>query len=87
MENTVGLVNVKIKATDKDLIHTDNWLAVYEIVSGNEAGYFNVTTNTETNEAIIMVQKVNYSTGNIALFLWNNVAYQCDSANGYYYYY
>ena len=64
-ENTVGLVDVSIKAIDKDLIHTDNWLAVYEIVSGNEAGYFSVTTNTETNEAIIMVQKVK----SIALFL------------------
>ncbi|KAM6918216.1 LOW QUALITY PROTEIN: desmoglein-2-like protein [Xenentodon cancila] len=56
-ENTLGLVKSKIIAVDRDIIHTDNWLAVYEIVSGNEAGYFNITTNPETNEAIIMVQK------------------------------
>lgn len=60
-ENTVGVEVMRIKATDMDLIHTDNWLAVYKIVSGNEGGYFNITTDAKTNEGIIMVQKVNAS--------------------------
>nr|XP_020451505.1 desmoglein-2-like isoform X2 [Monopterus albus]XP_020451506.1 desmoglein-2-like isoform X3 [Monopterus albus] len=56
-ENTVNVEVMRIKAIDKDLIHTDNWLAVYEIVSGNEAGYFTITTDSETNEGIITIHK------------------------------
>ncbi|XP_072219200.1 desmoglein-2-like protein isoform X2 [Leuresthes tenuis] len=56
-ENTVGMEVMRIKAIDMDLIHTDNWLAVYEIISGNEAGYFTITTDSETNEGIIMINK------------------------------
>lgn len=43
---------------DMDLIHTDNWLAVFKIISGNEAGYFSITTDNKTNEGIIMIHKV-----------------------------
>uniref|UniRef100_A0A3Q3SAP9 Desmoglein-2-like n=1 Tax=Mastacembelus armatus TaxID=205130 RepID=A0A3Q3SAP9_9TELE len=57
-ENTVNMEVMRIKAIDKDLIHTDNWLAVYKIVSGNEAGYFTITTDSQTNEGIIMINKV-----------------------------
>lgn len=49
---------LRIKAVDLDLIHTDNWLAVFEFVSGNEAGFFSITTDTKTNEGIIMIRKV-----------------------------
>ncbi|XP_031711123.1 desmoglein-2-like isoform X1 [Anarrhichthys ocellatus] len=56
-ENTVNVEVMRIKAIDKDLIHTDNWLAVYEIISGNEAGYFHITTDSKTNEGIIMIHK------------------------------
>lgn len=57
-ENTVGVEVMRIKAIDMDLIHTDNWLAVFQIVSGNEGGYFDITTDEKTNEGIIMVRKV-----------------------------
>lgn len=57
-ENTVGVEVMRIKATDMDLIHTDNWLAAFQIVSGNEGGYFDITTDEKTNEGIIMVRKV-----------------------------
>ncbi|KAM4550948.1 desmoglein-2-like protein isoform 1-T2 [Odontesthes bonariensis] len=56
-ENTFGMEVMRIKAIDMDLIHTDNWLAVYEIISGNEAGYFSITTDSATNEGIIMINK------------------------------
>ncbi|XP_042353188.1 desmoglein-2-like [Plectropomus leopardus] len=56
-ENTVNVEVMRIKAVDMDLIHTDNWLAVYEFVSGNEAGYFTITTDSKTNEGIIMINK------------------------------
>lgn len=57
-ENTVNVEVLRIKAIDMDLIHTDNWLAVFNIISGNEAGYFSITTDSQTNEGIIMIQKV-----------------------------
>ncbi|XP_076601401.1 desmoglein-2-like protein [Chaetodon auriga] len=56
-ENTINVEVMRIKALDMDLIHTDNWLAVFEIVSGNEAGYFSITTDSKTNEGIIMINK------------------------------
>ncbi|XP_068594074.1 desmoglein-2-like protein [Cebidichthys violaceus] len=56
-ENTVNVEVMRIKAIDMDMIHTDNWLAVFEIISGNEAGYFNITTDSKTNEGIIMIHK------------------------------
>lgn len=57
-ENTINVEVMRLKAVDLDLSHTDNWLAVYEITSGNEHGYFSITTDTETNEGIIMIKKV-----------------------------
>lgn len=57
-ENTINVEVMRIKALDMDLIHTDNWLAVFKIVSGNEAGYFSITTDPKTNEGIIMINKV-----------------------------
>lgn len=58
MENTVNVEVMRIKALDRDLIHTDNWLAVFKIISGNEAGYFSITTDSKTNEGVIMIRKV-----------------------------
>lgn len=57
-ENTINVEVMRIKAIDMDLIHTHNWLAVFEIIKGNEAGYFSITTDTKTNEGIIMIHKV-----------------------------
>lgn len=57
-ENTLDVEVLRIKAVDLDLIYTDNWLAVFEFISGNEAGFFNITTDSKTNEGIIMIRKV-----------------------------
>ncbi|XP_059201028.1 desmoglein-2-like protein isoform X2 [Centropristis striata] len=57
MENTVNVEVMRVKAIDMDLIHTENWMAVYEIVTGNEAGYFTITTDSKTNEGIITINK------------------------------
>ncbi|XP_073727822.1 desmoglein-2-like protein isoform X1 [Misgurnus anguillicaudatus] len=56
-ENRKNVEVVRIQAIDADLIHTDNWLAVFSIVSGNEAGYFSITTDINTNEGILMLNK------------------------------
>ena len=58
MENTFNVMVLRIKALDADLIHTDNWLALFTIVSGNEAGYFSITTDSKTNEGILVLNKV-----------------------------
>ncbi|KAG7330515.1 hypothetical protein KOW79_006737 [Hemibagrus wyckioides] len=60
-ENIMHVEVVRIKAIDLDKIYTENWEAVYTIISGNEAGYFNISTDRKTNEGILMVTKeLNY---------------------------
>ncbi|KAK7945585.1 hypothetical protein WMY93_001313 [Mugilogobius chulae] len=56
-ENTINMEVLRIKAIDMDLIHTENWMAVYEITDGNQAGYFTITTDEKTNEGVIMIRK------------------------------
>nr|XP_046248064.1 desmoglein-2-like [Scatophagus argus] len=60
-ENTQGVEVMRLKAEDLDLEGTDNWEAVFDIVKGNEAGYFSIKTDPKTNEGILMLDKaVNY---------------------------
>ncbi|XP_051983851.1 desmoglein-2-like protein isoform X2 [Xyrauchen texanus] len=60
-ENTKNVEVVRIQVIDADLIHTDNWLAVFSIISGNEGGYFFITTDVNTNEGILMlIKEVDY---------------------------
>ncbi|XP_041849024.1 desmoglein-2-like isoform X2 [Melanotaenia boesemani] len=56
-ENMVNVEVLRIKAIDMDLIYTENWQAVYTIVSGNEGGHFTITTDSKTNEGIITINK------------------------------
>ncbi|XP_019201960.1 desmoglein-2 [Oreochromis niloticus] len=55
--NTQGVEVMRIKAEDMDLKGTDNWEAVFDIVKGNEAGYFSIKTDPNTNEGILMLDK------------------------------
>ncbi|RXN37831.1 desmoglein-2-like protein [Labeo rohita] len=57
-ENVKNVEVVRIQVIDTDLNHTDNWLAVFTIVSGNEAGYFSISTDNKTNEGIVILSKV-----------------------------
>ncbi|KAM9844703.1 desmoglein-2-like protein [Aulostomus maculatus] len=83
-ENTYNREVMRVKAVDMDLIHTENWQAVYEIVSGNEGGYFTVTTDSKTNEGIIMINKpLDYEeikTLNLELAVRNKASYNFGSA-------
>ncbi|KAG1937604.1 desmoglein-2 preproprotein [Pimephales promelas] len=56
-ENTKNVEVMRIQAIDADLIYSENWLAVFTIVSGNEAGYFSITTDSKTNEGILFLTK------------------------------
>uniref|UniRef100_A0A3B1J7N9 Desmoglein 2 n=1 Tax=Astyanax mexicanus TaxID=7994 RepID=A0A3B1J7N9_ASTMX len=49
---------MRIKATDLDEQGTDNWQAKFNIVSGNEGGHFSIYTDPNTNEGVLMLDKV-----------------------------
>lgn len=57
-ENMVNKEVMRFKTIDMDLVNTDSWLAVFKIISGNEAGYFNIVTDPKTNEGVLMINKV-----------------------------
>lgn len=57
-ENTVNKEVMRFKTFDMDVANTDNWLADFEIISGNEGGYFDITTDPKTNEGILTINKV-----------------------------
>ncbi|KAL3046888.1 hypothetical protein OYC64_021166 [Pagothenia borchgrevinki] len=56
-ENTEGVEVMRIRAKDLDLEASENWEAVFDIVRGNEAGYFSIKTDPATNEGILMLDK------------------------------
>nr|XP_061790321.1 desmoglein-2.1-like [Nerophis lumbriciformis] len=77
VENTEGVEVMRIKAQDLDVYGTDNWRSVYKIVKGNEANYFSIKTDPNTNEGILMLDKAvdyedvkNMDLG-IAVLNWN----------------
>lgn len=60
-ENTINREVMRFKTIDMDLANTDNWLADFKILSGNEAGYFKIITDRMTNEGVLIIQKVKES--------------------------
>ncbi|KAM7388784.1 hypothetical protein PAMP_024934 [Pampus punctatissimus] len=56
-ENVCDVVVMRIKALDKDLEHTDNWLTVFTFAKGNEDNLFSIETDNKTNEGIITLKK------------------------------
>uniref|UniRef100_A0A8C1X0J5 Si:ch73-74h11.1 n=1 Tax=Cyprinus carpio TaxID=7962 RepID=A0A8C1X0J5_CYPCA len=57
-EGMIDVVVMRIKALDKDLEFTDNWLAVFDIHKGNEDNLFSIETDPKTNEGILKLIKV-----------------------------
>lgn len=57
-ENVFDVIVMKIKALDKDLQYSDNWLTVFKIEKGNEDNLFSIETDKETNEGILKLIKV-----------------------------
>lgn len=60
-ENVADVVVMRIKAVDKDLAHSDNWLTVFTIAQGNEDNLFSIETDKNTNEGILKLIKVLFS--------------------------
>ncbi|NXJ20274.1 DSG2 protein, partial [Dicrurus megarhynchus] len=56
-ENRANVEIMRIKVFDKDEEFSDNWLANFKFVSGNEDGFFQIVTDTQTNEGILTVVK------------------------------
>ncbi|KAM9387681.1 desmoglein-2 [Phaethornis superciliosus] len=56
-ENRANVEILRIKVSDKDEMFSDNWLANFSFVSGNEDGFFHIVTDTRTNEGILTVVK------------------------------
>ncbi|NXA59711.1 DSG2 protein, partial [Mohoua ochrocephala] len=56
-ENRANVEIMRIKVFDRDEEFSDNWLANFTFVSGNEDGFFQIVTDTQTNEGILTVVK------------------------------
>ncbi|KAK9956104.1 hypothetical protein ABG768_013858 [Culter alburnus] len=56
-ENEAPIEVLKIQALDNDEERTDNWLAVFEITSGNEDGRFSIKTDPKTNVGTLYLNK------------------------------
>ncbi|NWZ57495.1 DSG2 protein, partial [Haliaeetus albicilla] len=60
-ENRANVEILRIKVFDKDEEFSDNWLANFSFVSGNEGGFFRLVTDTQTNEGILtLVKELDY---------------------------
>ncbi|XP_049911255.1 cadherin-4-like [Epinephelus moara] len=57
MENTAQVEVMRFKVLDDDEEKSDNWLAVFDIVTGNEDGIFSIKTDPKTNEGVLMLEK------------------------------
>lgn len=57
-ENTLSSDLLRLQVIDLDEEFTDNWLAVYFFTSGNEGKWFEIETDSRTNEGILKVVKV-----------------------------
>ncbi|XP_048452175.1 desmoglein-2-like [Rhincodon typus] len=60
-ENVKNIQLIRIKVLDKDEEFSDNWLAHFDIIEGNEGEYFRIEVDNRTNEGILINQKeLNY---------------------------
>ncbi|XP_054439785.1 desmoglein-4 [Pteronotus mesoamericanus] len=57
-ENCLNSELIRLKAIDLDEEGTDNWLAKYFILSGNDGNWFDIQTDPRTNEGILKVVKM-----------------------------
>nr|XP_055042202.1 desmocollin 2-like protein [Misgurnus anguillicaudatus] len=56
-ENQQNVLVLIIPVEDKDLIHTPNWRALFEVTKGNEIGNFRMETDPKTNDGLLYVVK------------------------------
>ncbi|KAL7871869.1 hypothetical protein SRHO_G00068520 [Serrasalmus rhombeus] len=62
-ENVADVEVLRIQSLDKDEERTDNWLTVFQLVSGNEDGYFSIITDPDTNEGVLyLIKPIDFET-------------------------
>ena len=64
-ENRIDVEILRMAVHDQDLPNTPHSRAVYQILQGNENGTFKISTDPNTNEAVLCVVKVK----NISLYI------------------
>ncbi|KAG9478974.1 hypothetical protein GDO78_012575 [Eleutherodactylus coqui] len=78
-ENMVGFSDLRMKVFDLDEMYSDNWIASFEIVSGNEGGWFAIETDAQTNEGCLKVVKAldyeSMQAMNLAILVKNRAAF------------
>ncbi|KAM8783996.1 desmoglein-4 isoform 1-T1 [Rhynchonycteris naso] len=57
-ENCLNSELIRLKAIDLDEEGSENWLAKYLILSGNDGNWFDIQTDPRTNEGILKVVKM-----------------------------
>ncbi|XP_030069637.1 desmoglein-4 [Microcaecilia unicolor] len=85
LENQFNNNLLRMKVFDLDEEFSYNWLALCDIVSGNEGGWFAIETDAMTNEAILKVIKpLNYEemqTINLGVILRNQAEFHYSIAS------
>ncbi|CAJ0957915.1 unnamed protein product [Ranitomeya imitator] len=78
-ENMVGFSDLRMKVFDLDEMFSDNWIAMFEIISGNEGGWFAIETDAQTNEGVLKVVKaLDYEamqSASLAILVTNRAAF------------
>ncbi|XP_074002399.1 desmoglein-4-like [Numenius arquata] len=60
-ENSLSSEVIRIQALDADEEFTDNWLAEFFFISGNEDNWFEIVTDRATNQGILrVIKELNY---------------------------
>ncbi|XP_010071913.1 PREDICTED: desmoglein-1-like [Pterocles gutturalis] len=60
-ENSLSSELLRIQALDADEEFTDNWLAEFFFISGNEDNWFEIVTDRATNQGIVrVIKELNY---------------------------
>ncbi|XP_060679871.1 cadherin-2-like [Hemiscyllium ocellatum] len=85
-ENSLNDEVTRIKVFDNDLEFSDNWLAQFDIIEGNEGGHFRFEVDEQTNEGILVLQKeLDYEEAqirNLVLQVSNKAAYHSSITGG-----
>ncbi|XP_026526161.1 desmoglein-2 [Notechis scutatus] len=84
-ENIANVEIMRLDVFDVDEQFTDNWLANFTIVSGNEGGYFRIETDSQTNQGILtLIKEINYEelrTMDLKIVVSNKAAYHKSIIN------
>ncbi|NXR03637.1 DSG1A protein, partial [Sagittarius serpentarius] len=86
-ENSLSSELLRIQALDADEEFTDNWLAEFFFISGNEDNWFEIVTDRATNQGILrVIKELNYEhlqTHSLTIGVRNVAAFHRSVAHDY----